>query len=233
MSWGSVDINANEDNDKTKLKLETGSHKGTISNNQGVINFLSDGKSVLRFNQVSAVTSNQANFENGINLTGDYVIRDKKQWVLAYRSNYEDIIDEPTEISQCGPYSLLGGYNISSTKELELNFQLPKHSYIQISLNYHFIDFWKGETGYLKIGYGKDKKYALWSQSVDSNGTHYEELGNINVCGNTVTESLLGQRVQVIAKHSDEKLKIFFGSTLECEPMYASYGVSDVEVYII
>lgn len=144
----------------------------------------------MKFNPVSAETGSQVIYNKGINLSGDYVINDKKQWVLAYRSNYEDIVDEPTKVSTCGPYKLLGGYNISSTKELELNFQLPKHSYIQISLNYHFIDFWKGETGYLKIGYGDNKKYTLWSQSVDSNGTRDKLLGNYNVCGNTVPESL-------------------------------------------
>ncbi len=39
------------------------------------------------------------------------------------------------------------------TKKLE---KLPPHSQIRVKANYHFIDAWVGETGFLRLNVGKD-----------------------------------------------------------------------------
>jgi viroplasmin and RNaseH domain-containing protein len=93
--------------------------------------------------------------------------------------------------STCGPYNLLGGYNLTSSKQIKQTFQLPPHNYVKITANYHFIDFWNGQTGFMKVQYGSGEKYVLWSQSVDSDGMKPGKFGEamFNICGNSVDES--------------------------------------------
>ena len=103
-------------------------------------------------NDIDAVTELPVTFENGLNIQEELIINNKKQWLLAYRTNYEDIKSKKV-MSMCGPYAMLGGYGISSHNEVRQSFELPQHTYVKISANYHFIDFWNGETGYLKVNF--------------------------------------------------------------------------------
>lgn len=218
---------------EAKVLLKAGSYTTSITNKDDIIEFKLNNVPMLKLNSVSGESPQKVNINKELNIQKELVVKNKKQWLLAYRSNYEDIQDSKV-ISDCGPYRMLGGYNITSTKELKQSFELPEHEYIKITGNYHFIDFWQGEAGYLKVGYEKDAKTTVWSQTVDSNGmAEGPEGDSLNVCGAVTPESYLGQRVQVILKHKQPKLNIFFGSTLSCTPDQASYGISDVEVYVL
>lgn len=74
---------------------------------------------------------------------------------------------------------------------------------------------------------------TLWSKTVDSTGVRTDNVKGLDVCGAATEESLLGERVQVIVKHDQPNLDIYFGSTLKSDPTIASYGISDVEIYIL
>jgi hypothetical protein len=168
----SIRIDASAKEKYTEFMLVAGESALSMANEAGVLNITNKGGSMLKINAVSAETSKATIFHKGVDLENELVISNKKQWLLAYRSNYEELQTKGV-ISQCGPYHLLGGYNVSSTREIKQTFQLPKHDYVKIEANYHFIDFWRGETGYLsvihhffsktnyRLGLAKVKK--LWS----------------------------------------------------------------------
>jgi len=57
--------------------------------------------------------------------------------------------------SNCNGVNMLGGYGRSANFENKKNYHnLPPHSEIRVKANFHFIDFWKGESGFMKIGFG-------------------------------------------------------------------------------
>lgn len=52
---------------------------------------------------------------------------------------------------------MLGGYGVLSNGEIQKVFSgIPVHKQIRITANYHFIDAWSGETGFMRLNNGKD-----------------------------------------------------------------------------
>lgn len=53
---------------------------------------------------------------------------------------------------------MLGGYGLMAGGENTKTFDnLPKHEKIRVVANYHFIDAWTGETGFMRMGIGKEE----------------------------------------------------------------------------
>ena len=53
---------------------------------------------------------------------------------------------------------MLGGYEKFGGGEISKNFKyLPLHTAIRIKAIFHYIDFWSGETAYLKINNGREE----------------------------------------------------------------------------
>lgn len=60
---------------------------------------------------------------------------------------------------------MLGGYGKLAAYETSKEFtDLPDHSELRIRAIFHFIDEWRGETGYFKV----DDTY-VWSMTYDLN----------------------------------------------------------------
>ena len=72
---------------------------------------------------------------------------------------------------------MLGGHCLTSDKELSKTFtRLPSHSLIRIKTNYHMIDNWEGEQGYMKVD---DKN--VWNKK----GIYQKGYKFLNQCGNS------------------------------------------------
>lgn len=55
----------------------------------------------------------------------------------------------------------------------------------------------------------------------------------INVCGAATNDPAIGKKVDVTFKHSGGNISLLFGSTLKGNSCFASYGISDLEVYVL
>lgn len=136
-------------------------------------------------------------------------------------------------ISSCGGINLLGGYGkLSKGKISKVFVNIPNHTEIRVKANFHFIDKWNNEMAYMKIG--KDEKEKdfdfVWTD------THVQtDLDNaINICGNTTGESKFFSLIDVIVPHNSEKLVIEFGTNIiEHDPNNISWGISNLQIYII
>lgn len=154
------------------------------------------------------------------------------QWKLIIQETY---YEEPTgwtnnTISQCGGLYLLGGYGKFSGGEVSKIFaNLPTHSMLRVSANYHFIDAWQGELGYMMANIGRDNKNEfLWSEKHD----YSKYLKATDVCGNKYPENKLTSSVDVVFAHNEDTVKITFGSTLDTDPKENSFGISFLQIYL-
>ena len=55
----------------------------------------------------------------------------------------------------------------------------------------------------------------------------------IDVCGGATIDPIIGRKFDIVMMHDELTLDLIFGSTLSCDPSYASYGISDLEIYIL
>ncbi|EZG79492.1 hypothetical protein GNI_026140 [Gregarina niphandrodes] len=168
---------------------------------------------------------------------GSFIINGKNQWRLAVHEVFTlnmapegwDV-SNPEIVTDCAGVIMLGGYKKFSQGEIsKIYTNLPPHEYIRVVANYHFLDNWTGDTGFLRINAGKDGSLVhVWTDS------HTAAAKGINVCGNpNVPESKFSVPIDITIPHSSSKIKLGFGSTMKTNiPDEASWGISLVELYI-
>lgn len=129
------------------------------------------------------------------------------------------------EISSLTTNHFLGGHcNFAHEEVIKEYKNLPKHSRIKISANFHFIDDWKGEFGYLKV----DDK-IVWSKSNHSKKN--EGVSIPSFCGSYFSD-LMSQNIEVIIPHQKSSFKLSFGSNIKNNPCNQSFGIDDVIIYV-
>lgn len=108
---------------------------------------------------------------------------------------------------------------------------LPPHSEIRIRANFHFVDGWLGETGFMKASVGTDGRLVyIWSdqhaQDMAPNG--YDMCGRVEV-----PEGKFYVPIDAVVPHNSDEFTIAFGSTMDVNnPSGAFWGISGVELYI-
>lgn len=183
--------------------------------------------SITEQNQINLFSKN-LNLNNESYINGNLKIEGINQWKLIYEE-IEDFKDwSNNKISYCGGIKILGGYCIFSNIETEKIYNnIPEHNMIRIKANYHFIDNWNGESGYMKINNGNNGEMNyVWIESYSS----FEE--NINVCGGKMSEGKFSSIIDIIIPHKNNNIKIIFGSNLEMDPCDESFGISGIQIYI-
>ena len=181
-------------------------------------------------NQINFLSKTLSLNETYIN--GNLKIKGINQWKLIYEENFEESIEgwSNNTISKCNGITMLGGYCIFSKGETEKIYdKLPEHSMIRIQANYHFIDNWNGESGYLKINNGNNGEMNyIWIESY----TAFEGNYGINVCGGKMPEGKFSSPIDVVVNHNSDSLKIAFGSNLEMDPCDESFGISAIRIFV-
>ena len=204
------------------LLAETGSF--TIKNERVSIIEISSGANI--YSEASSLKVNSMKIVDVLSY------KNINQWKLvAQETFYEEPIGWTNNtISQCGGIYMLGGYGKFSGGEISKEFcNLSPHSMIRVVTNYHFIDAWQGELGYMAVNIGRDKKNEiLWSEKHD----YSKYLKATDVCGNKYPENKFTSSVDVVFAHNENTVKITFGSTLDADPKENSWGISFVQIYI-
>jgi len=222
--------------------LEKGNIKGYLDTNKMISKNIKNNASYI--NQING-------FNNKIIIEGDLVINNFDEEennnnlytnFLSLSSNeqkkndfnliiFDDIQNKKTKnwnldlINSCNSNNnfFVGGYCKLSNKEVSRIYTIKeKHSTVKILTYFHMFDNWNNEKGYIKID-----DEIVWVKNGVSNKK------GINFCGNTnYNDPAFNIPVEIIIPHSDEKIKINFGSTLKKEPCEASYGFGNILIYI-
>lgn len=122
---------------------------------------------------------------------------------------------------------LLGGYSKFAGGATKKTFNnIPPHTHVRLTANYHMIDAWAGETGYAKL----DSR-IVWTDSFNQEGVK----AGVNICGSAAPESRFSNAIDVSMAHdctSACSLEVEFGSTLVGSATEQSWGVSDIMLYV-
>lgn len=169
--------------------------------------------------------------------SGGFSMNGVRQWQLVHGEVFNEEGDfavgwDRTQVSQCAGVYMIGGYCKMGRGEIRKTFQnLPAHSQLRVVANFHFIDNWIGETGYLKLDANEaGDPVIVWSdqhaQTKSKNG--------ISLCGQGSTpEGKFSVPVDVVISHRAGSAQLVFGSTMEnSDPCDESWGVSGIEIYV-
>lgn len=174
----------------------------------------------------STLTKAEMKFTHGLTLGHVH------QWSLIHIDNFEPPQADGwsnNTVTDCGGVFMLGGHCQFSAGETNKEYVgIPTHTYLRLKANFHCIDEWHGETGYLSIG-RNDLIFKVWSTKYDINNA----IQPINICGdNDKGEGQFSNLIDVTIPHSSSSVIIVFGSTLEEQPCEKSWGVSGLQLYI-
>jgi hypothetical protein len=143
------------------------------------------------------------------------------EWGLAYAEDFEKGAKgwSSQERSACNDDFFLGGLCKLSSEEVSLAVDLQPHSRVRVKANFHMLDAWMGQSGYLTV----DDK-VVWSRP--------GLFGKLDVCGGSSPDAALSLAIDVTIPHTSRSVSLKFGSTLSEDACEASYGVDDVELYV-
>jgi hypothetical protein len=133
-------------------------------------------------------------------------------------------------MTECGGIKMLGGYCQFGGGEVTKTYtDIPDHTSLRIQANYHFIDAWDTETGFMRINNGKDGMMQyIWTERYSA----FVGNNGIDICGGRWPEGRFSVPIDVSIPHTDSSVKIGFGSTIEQDPCDESFGVSGVRILI-
>eukprot|EP00164_Ancoracysta_twista_P004465 GFYU01006023.1.p1 GENE.GFYU01006023.1~~GFYU01006023.1.p1 ORF type:complete len:550 (-),score=195.81 GFYU01006023.1:138-1787(-) len=160
-------------------------------------------------------------------LHGDHLhIDDVKQWQLVAFDSFDETHSAKSGWSPEPQFSTCGNprdhfMSGSPQSKFEKMFEnLPPHSQLKMTARYHFIDQWDGEVAFAQLN-GETQ----WMEPLKS------KAHGLNVCGSQYPESKLSAPVEAVIPHSENSVRVGFGSTLPAEANGA-WGVDDVMVYV-
>lgn len=112
-----------------------------------------------------------------------------------------------------------------------MTFKQPVHEKVRVQLTYHYFDQWTGQQGYLKYKDKDKKEHWLWLKK--QNSSRLVNLGAVAICSQ-VPQAHFSQVVDVSFEHKEESIILIVGSTLDNDdPITASYGISNIQIYTV
>jgi len=158
-----------------------------------------------------------------------FVLEGVKQWGLVHHDDFESEksldgwSDKRTSRCKNSKNTFLGGHcNFSFNEVTKVFKNLPPHDKLKVNAAYHMLDSWDGEYAYMKID---DEK--VWTKR----GQYSPDKG-IDICGGDFNDPAFNIPVDVTVPHSQNEVKVTFGSTLDEEPCNESFGIDDVMIYV-
>ena len=147
-----------------------------------------------------------------------------RSWKMVYQQSFTRAPAgwSNTARSVCGNEAnyMLGGYGLFSNTDVTYTVaNLPEHTEVKVALDYHFIDSWDGEKGYIRVD-----TTEIWSK------TEVYDGGN-NICGQSWGETLNYPAEGEMA-HSADSFVLHVGSTLDQGPTDESFGFDNVRVWV-
>ncbi len=123
-------------------------------------------------------------------------------------------------VTTCGWVTMLGGYNVISGGCLTKTFAgLPAHAQMRVAFNYHFVDSWDGEEGYLLVD-----AVRRWGRTAVFSGAP-------STCGAGWGETLQ-YSVDVEFPHAAGSAVVAVCSSLDQAAADESFGFGNLRIYV-
>ena len=139
--------------------------------------------------------------------------------------------NEVAGVTHCGDKNyFLGGHCVASDREISKTVSLPMpHDQLHLSSVFHFLDLWKGESGYLKIDGD-----VVWTDTHRSVPMASEFVLPSSCAHSEYADTKMGSKIDLFIPHQASEVTISFGSSLASDrnPCHASWGVDDIEVSV-
>lgn len=225
---------AGEEGSKIFLGQQGETSIGTDASGSFIVQQASQPTPLLALDVQDTLTLGARRVEaTAVDAVGGLSLRGVQQWQLVRAEDFSSKGEgwSNSQVSQCAGVFMLGGYCRLSRGEVNKTFTgLPPHKQLRVVANFHFIDHWIGEAGYMKLNVGSGwQPVIVWSEQ------HDESLSRngINLCGRSSTpEGKFSAPIDVTVAHQQDSVQISFGSTMEdCDPCDESWGISGLEVY--
>ena len=162
------------------------------------------------------------------------IYEETNQFYLYEFEDFQNVLKDWSydSTSICGKSDnlFLGGPCKLANNTVEKTYKdLPEHSQVRITANFHFFDDWNGEDAYMMIN-----DFPVWSDSYSwcPGSMQWMCLEKaINVCGNERADRL-SVPIDITIDHSDSSFKLGFLSIIAKQPCEASWGVDDIGIYL-
>jgi len=229
---GPIAVEFETKSDIAEIIVDHDSNIGISINNQNIIDYDRETDSLTLPSEVVEVKGNlEANDTKYLQILYDNV----NQWKLYTFEDFQGVVSgwNSTAVSSCPPSSnkfLGGNCNFAGINVTNKWSSLPAHRMVKVTFNFHFLDDWNGESGYVLLN---DNIY--WQNSYswcDSVLPWYCKKFGINACGNEYPDNM-AQAGEFIVPHEKSSLTLTFGSNLNGDPCMASWGIDDVSIYLI
>jgi len=171
---------------------------------------------------------------NSFDVKGPVKFNNIDQWKLIMHDNFfknETSLDwNHDKVTKCNNYFMMGGPCQTSSKELIKEvINIPQHSQLRVEANFHFIGTWDSDTGYLKLdnlnNKNDDPKFVWTHRCKNTKLAPVVKICPYETCK-------MASLINITVDHSDTKIKLIFGTTLERSSCEQSYGISDVKIYM-
>ena len=220
---------------------DSGNTYDIISNNDN-LKFSHNNESILvELNSIENININTPLYINSSSI--DILLNSKdssfrynniEQFILYSIDTFqeEDIKWSNAVLSTCGNNDkyILGGYCHYSNNITERKYYIEaKHNYIRIKATFNFYDNWEGEGVFMKFN-----NEIIWYEThkwCDKILVRNCKKYGINVCGGEYPDKI-GVPIDIIIPYEEKEFTIQFGSSIQKDPCEASWGISDVSIYI-
>lgn len=81
---------------------------------------------------------------------------------------------------------------------------MSSHEFIKVKANFHFIDAWSGESGFMKVDGKTSELQYVWTEKYDFS----KATNGINICGAAYSESKFSVPIEITLKHSKDSLTV-------------------------
>ena len=237
----------NSEETQTTISFENGEENSenkyeiTSNNNNLKLLYNNNNSPLLELNSIENLDINIPFYINSSSI--DIILNSKdssfkynniEQFILYSIDTFqeEDIKWSNAVLSTCGNNDnyILGGYCHYSNNITERKYYIEaKHKYIRIKATFNFYDNWEGEGVFMKFN-----NEIIWYEThkwCDKVLVRNCKKYGINVCGSEFPDKI-GVPIDVILPYEDNEFVLTFGSKINKNPCDASWGVSDVSIYI-
>ena len=212
-----------------------------------------DGRTALSVDAAGAVSVHgQLHARGSLRVDGKLNYLGLSQWFLARAESFEASCSAWSNCTRtsCGAIRMLGGYGAfaggevppspaqfrrnsaqfsdaarhhrSQVSKLFVRLDTP-HTELRLKATFHYIDRWEGASAYARV----DSQF-VWAESY----TLPPAAEGVNLCGGDAPENRFAVAIDAVVPHNSTVANILFGATLDAPATHASWGVSDLQLFL-
>ena len=218
-----------------------------------------DGRTALSVDAAGAVSVHgQLHARGSLRVDGKLNYLGLSQWFLARAESFEASCSAWSNCTRtsCGAIRMLGGYGAfaggevpspvpspaqsgairrnsaqfshaarhhrSQVSKLFVRLDTP-HTELRLKATFHYIDRWEGASAYARV----DSQF-VWAESY----TLPPAAEGVNLCGGDAPENRFAVAIDAVVPHNSTVANILFGATLDAAATHASWGVSDLQLFL-